>query len=111
MTSNKTVQLKAILAQLDHQPDDRLVSSLQDSLLETIKSENKKTALVQTSVPLTPSESTKLGKLISRQFPQVKKTTYVVNPQVIGGIRIQVGDYLLDDTLQAALEAMQKNLV
>lgn len=111
MSVNKTLLLQQLLNRLENKPDDRLMTSLQNSLLEAVEAGDKKIAFVETAVALNPSESDQLTRIITTKFPSVEDFDFSVNPQVLAGIRIRIGDELIDDTAETALDLMKKTVL
>ena len=54
--------------------------------------------------------STLLAALTKRFGGKALRPTVTVDPQIIGGVRVQVGDEVLDSSVKSRLEAMQAAL-
>lgn len=111
MTPTKDQALSQLLDQLEKHPDDRLVDSLQNTLIESAQASQRRLAYVQTAVPVTHQESARITALIQSRFPQIVNIDFTVAPEIISGIKIQVGDQLLDDSGQTTLNQMKKSLL
>jgi F-type H+-transporting ATPase subunit delta len=60
---------------------------------------------------MTDDEVQSLLKALAHRFPNKKLVSDVtVNPELIGGVRIRVGDQVLDGSISARLEAMKTAL-
>ena len=69
---------------------------------------------VPTSIPAvhpTDSEKSAIISLLKDRFPQVLGTSFSVNPRLIGGLVIKVGDERLDYSLASQLANMQKGFI
>ena len=84
------------------------------SQFKDIKNSREGSAEVQitTAFPMSSDEATSLVAEISKRFGNRSlKPTITVDPELIGGVRVQVGDEVLDTSVKARLEAMQAALL
>lgn len=66
---------------------------------------------IETAFGMTDDEVQSLLKALAHRFPNKKLVSDVtVNPELIGGVRIRVGDQVLDGSISARLEAMKTAL-
>jgi F-type H+-transporting ATPase subunit delta len=82
------------------------------ALFETLKdqTENVAKARIETAFPLSDAQTGDLTTALERRFGKKIEATVVVNPALIGGARITVGDSVLDGSVQAKLDAMSNQL-
>jgi F-type H+-transporting ATPase subunit delta len=66
--------------------------------------------LIESAFPMSAEEVASLVAALSRKFPNRLQPELRVNPQLIGGVRVTVGDHVLDSSVRARLEAMQARL-
>jgi F-type H+-transporting ATPase subunit delta len=64
-------------------------------------------ALVQSAFPISASELGQLGATLERRFGRKLQLTVEQDPSLIGGIRVVVGDEVLDTSVKARLEQMK----
>jgi F-type H+-transporting ATPase subunit delta len=67
-------------------------------------------ARIDTAFPLTDSELAEIRTGLERHFGKKIEATVSVDPELIGGARITVGDTVIDGTVQAKLAAMESRL-
>jgi len=67
-------------------------------------------ALVRVALPLEESESERLAGALSRQYQRPVHLNVVVDPEVIGGIRVEVGDDVIDGTVASRLDDARRRL-
>jgi F-type H+-transporting ATPase subunit delta len=67
-------------------------------------------ATVTTAVPLGASERDRLAAALARQYGNEIHLNVVVDPQVIGGIRVEVGDELIDGSIAGRLDDARRRL-
>jgi F-type H+-transporting ATPase subunit delta len=76
----------------------------------TAQARKEKIAKVETGVPLTETEKKNLETLLTRSIGHEVTVLTVVTPEVIGGLRIQVADWIVDTTIQTQIEQMARSL-
>lgn len=71
---------------------------------------NQLVAVVHTAVPLTDQQRTRLVAALTRQYGHEVDLQVVVDPSVVGGLRVQIGDELIDGTLAGRLDDARRRL-
>jgi F-type H+-transporting ATPase subunit delta len=66
--------------------------------------------LIETAFPLADGQVNDLLGALSKRFGSKLRPTVQVNPALIGGVRIAVGDQVLDNSVRARLNQMQTAL-
>jgi F-type H+-transporting ATPase subunit delta len=66
--------------------------------------------LIESAFAMSEAEVTSLLAALSKKFPLKLKPEVRLNPQLIGGVRVTVGDRVLDSSVRARLDAMQARL-
>jgi len=66
--------------------------------------------VVRTAVPLTPDERSQLEELLARRFGPGRRLAIEVDPQILGGIWLRVGNQIIDGSLRGRLEALRRQL-
>lgn len=75
------------------------------------RSEGAAEAVISSAFPLDGSALEGLLTSLRKKFGNKElKPTVVVDPELIGGVRVQVGDEVLDSSIKARLAQMQTNL-
>ena len=68
------------------------------------------TAKIESAFELSDAQVAELRSALEKRFGKTIETTVVVNPELIGGARVTVGDAVLDGSVQAKLDAMRAQL-
>ena len=75
------------------------------------QSEGVADAYIESAMPLTDADVKDLVTALEKRFPGFKLTPIVsINEELIGGVRIRVGDKTLDGSIQTRLAQMQEAL-
>jgi F-type H+-transporting ATPase subunit delta len=67
-------------------------------------------AVARTAVPLTDSERRELEKLLAARFATARPVTYEVDPALLGGVWLRVGDRVVDGSLRGRLDSLRRQL-
>ena len=75
------------------------------------QSEGVADAYIESAMPMTQAEVDDLVAGLGKRFPGLKLTPVVtINEALIGGVRVRVGDRVLDGSIQTRLAQMQEAL-
>jgi F-type H+-transporting ATPase subunit delta len=77
----------------------------------TARAQKEKVARVEASVALSDTEKKVIGTMLAKRIGHEVMVTTVVSPDVIGGLRIQVADWIVDTTIQTQLEDIAQSLL
>jgi F-type H+-transporting ATPase subunit delta len=72
---------------------------------------DERIATVHTARALDDSERERLVTALSHQYDRTVHLQVVVDPEVIGGLRVEIGDDVIDGTVTSRLEDAQRRLV
>lgn len=71
---------------------------------------NASIATVRVAADLTEGERTRLADVLGRQYGRQIQLNVIVDPKVIGGVRIDIGDEVIDGTISARLDEAQRRI-
>ena len=77
----------------------------------SMQSEKETVAHVTTSVSLSAEEREEIDRLLFRLVHHPVKVTLHVDPELIGGMKIAIGDWVVDTSLNGQVDHMAKHLV
>lgn len=67
-------------------------------------------ATVRVARPMSDSEHDRLGKALARQYGRDVHLNVLVDPDVIGGVRVEIGDDVIDGTVAARLDDASRKI-
>lgn len=70
----------------------------------------ERVATVRVAHPLTDDDTRRLERALARQYDREVHLNLVVDPDVIGGVRVEIGDEVIDGTLASRLSTARRRL-
>lgn len=67
-------------------------------------------ATITSAVPLTQAEQTALVQKLEQGIGKQIIPTYEVNPDLLGGVKVRMGDYEIDGSIRGALENLRERI-
>jgi F-type H+-transporting ATPase subunit delta len=71
---------------------------------------NRQVATVHSASPLTVAQRDRLAEILERAYGRVIQLNTVLDPQILGGLRVQVGPQVVDATVLARLADARRQL-
>ncbi len=105
-------ELRNFLGVLITNNDLELLDDIHRSLSRVVAGDalGPEVAHITSAVPLTPEEEEKLrARLVARFGPNLE-FEFRVDPDILGGVVIRVGDKLIDDSVRGRIEALRQSL-
>ncbi|HET7430772.1 MAG TPA: F0F1 ATP synthase subunit delta [Nocardioides sp.] len=68
-------------------------------------------ATVRVARPLSAGDQQRLAEILGRQYDTTVHLNVVVDPDVLGGIRVEIGDEVIDGTIASRLDDARRRLV
>ncbi|MGW8484136.1 F0F1 ATP synthase subunit delta [Microbacterium sp. NPDC055903] len=100
-----------IVSSLIRQPRERRVRQLLNRAIRIVASQRGLiVATVQTASPLTDAQRTRLTDALSRRYDGQVTISEVIDPHVVGGLRVQVADDVIDGSISARLADLRQKL-
>jgi len=106
-----SAQTLAIVRQLVQQPRDRRIGEMLRFAITVVADQaGLSVATVTAASPLAPAQLERLIKGLASQYGRELRVNQVIDPSILGGIRIQIGDDLIDGTVVAKLNDLRLQL-
>ncbi len=70
----------------------------------------KRRATIESAAELDPKASWEIVSSLQRKYGRGLTTEFVVNPALLGGVRVRVGSDVWDSSVRNRLERLQQNL-
>jgi len=105
LPATQTLARRAVLAR-----QRTFASTLEGYLKTAAELRNRGIATVETAQPLTDDQASRLRSALSRQLGREVTLNMIVNPAVLGGVRVSVGDEVIEGTVAGRLSDVRRNL-
>jgi len=100
-----------LISQMVAHPRGRPLNAALDMCAEvTARRRRQLIALVRTATELSASQRSRLAQALARSYGQDVHLDVVIDPSVVGGISVQIGDELIDGTAASRLAAVRRKL-
>jgi len=101
----------ALISQMVAHPRGRPLSVALDMCAEAAARRRQQLiAFVRTAVELSASQRSRLAEALARSYGHDVHLDVVIDPSVVGGISVQIGDELIDGTAASRLAAVRRRL-
>jgi len=87
-----------------------IVPALKELIAMIMRFTNHTTARIVCAQMPTEMQQTKLKATLSKKLGKIVTLNIVIDPQIIGGLSIQVDEYFIDKTVRFKLKEMSQNL-
>lgn len=67
-------------------------------------------AQITSALPLTPGEQDEIKKSVAEKIGEEATVTFKVNPSILGGVIVRIGDKVMDGSVAGQLEGLRKSL-
>ena len=70
----------------------------------------KRQAIIESATVLTPELATQVRNDLQKKYGEDLTFDFRVNPELLGGLRVQVGSHVWDGSVRAKLDTLRNNL-
>lgn len=103
------LNLKDTLKLIDE--SEEFASELATSIEESVMIHKERTAIIESATSLSDEEMGNLKEILQKRFKIELVFDFRVNPLLLGGFRVSVGDWKVDASLLASLERMKQQAI
>jgi F-type H+-transporting ATPase subunit delta len=111
LPANTPVEIVNTLKLMQQQGDLELVKEISSALASSVSGQREPTkAEITSAAELTAQEQDQLRRSLSEQFGEGLTFSFRVDPALLGGLRVRVGDRLIDTSIASRLTALRESL-
>lgn len=92
------------------QPKSQAIPALLEYLKSLKRKQRQHTLYIETVIPLSQNHLNKIKKIVDRKV-KVTKIVTKINPEILGGFRLQVGDEVWDESILAKLKQVKEVII
>jgi F-type H+-transporting ATPase subunit b len=96
---------KLVAEKLDDNRQRQIIADFFAKVPANVAGMTGETAVVTSALPLTDSEKDNVKKTLN-----VSSVEYKVNPRILGGLVVRVGDQVVDDSIASQMSGLQESL-
>lgn len=97
----KTIKL------LKLQPASEAIQALSEYLKRIKRRQRQHTMYVETVIPLSPTQIKKMKKIVEKKVKITKVVTHI-NPDILGGFKLKVGDNIWDESILGKINQVKE---
>src|SRR5262249_877171 len=75
------------------------------------ETQNQVVATVAVARPMTEADQQRLAEVLGRQYDTTVHLNVMVDPDVVGGVRVEIGDEVIDGTIASRFDDARRRLV
>ena len=91
-------------------PNHEAIWAMGEYLKELKRRERQHTMYIETVVPLSPTQIKKAKKLMEKKV-KITKVLTAINPKILGGFKLQVGDNVWDESILGKLKQIKEEII
>ena len=112
LPDNVSPELRNFLNVLLAHNDFGLIDDILVSLTRTVREETggPQQAIVTSAIPLSEADQARIRERLIAQFGANLEFSFQVDPEVLGGLVVRVGDKLIDDSVRGRIVALRNAL-
>jgi F-type H+-transporting ATPase subunit delta len=106
-----SAQTLAIVRHLVQQPRGRRIGELLRHAASVVADESGHSiATVTAASPLAPAQLERLNSSLASRYGRALTINQIVDPEVVGGVRVQIGDDVIDGSVASRLSSLRQKL-
>lgn len=91
-------------------PTHEAIWALGEYLKELKRRQRQHTMYVETVIPLSPAQLKKAKKIVEKRV-KITKVLTAVNPEILGGFKLKVGDNVWDESILGKLNQVKEEII
>lgn len=95
---------------LKSQSRGEAIVTLSEYLKELKRKERQYTMFLETAIPLSPTQLKKTRKIVERKHT-ITKVSLSVNPQILGGFKLRIGDEIWDESISNKIHQIKEAII
>ncbi len=111
LPADTPVEIINTLKLMQERGDLNLIGEVTAALTKTVSGQQAPLkADITSAAELSSKEQTQLRKVLAEQYGEGLVFTFKVDPSLLGGLRVRVGDRLIDTSIASRLTALRESL-
>ncbi len=90
-------------------PKHEAIWTLQEYLREIKRKQRQHTMYIETVIPLSPAQIKRAKKILEKKN-KITRVLTVINPEILGGFKLKIGDNVWDESLLGKLNQLREEI-
>lgn len=91
-------------------PKSQAISALSEYLKALKREERKYTMYVEAAIPLSSKQVQKMKKIVEKKT-KITKVVTSINPEILGGFKLRIGDEIWDETILGKMNQVKEAII
>lgn len=104
LIENQTVKSIVMLKKL---PQSKAIFACLEFLKQLKRREREHTMYIETAIPLSVLQVSKMKKIVEKKT-KISKVQVSINPDILGGFKLKIGDEIWDESLSGKIEQVKE---
>ncbi|MBI2338515.1 F0F1 ATP synthase subunit delta [Candidatus Daviesbacteria bacterium] len=106
---NKLIEREVIrsIKVLKNLPASQAIFAMSEYLKGIKRKERNHTLYIEAAIPLSPDQIKKAKEIVERKF-SITKVLVNINPEILGGFKIKIGDEVWDESLAVKIKQVKE---
>lgn len=111
LDGNASTATTLIITSLVRHPRGRRIRQLLNRAMRIVSTQRERVvATVHTATALSKAQATRLSDALARRYGEQVSLNVVIDPTVVGGLRVQIADDVIDGSISARLADLRQKL-
>lgn len=91
-------------------PTNKAIFASLQFLKELRRKERAHTMYIETAIPLSPTQVQKAKKIVAKNN-KITKVLVNINPEILGGFKLKIGDEIWDESVKGKIEQIKEAII
>lgn len=91
-------------------PGSAAIGALTEYLQNLKRMEREHTMYIETTMPLSPTQLKRAKKIVEKRI-KITKVLVNINPEILGGFRLKIGDEIWDESVLGKIQQVKEVIV
>lgn len=88
-------------------PQSEAISAMSEYLKGLKRKEREHTLYIETTISLSPAQISKMKKIVEKKV-KVTKVLVNINPEILGGFKLRIGDEIWDESIAGKIQQVKE---
>jgi F-type H+-transporting ATPase subunit delta len=100
-------QVTRSIKMLKSLPQSEAIQALSEYLKSLKRREREHTLYIETTIALSPAQVKRMKKIVEKKV-KITKVLVNINPEILGGFKLRIGDQIWDESIQGKIQQVKE---